>query len=181
MSRENPGERSVVAGVFDDQESASRAYAALVEAHFEPADDVSVVLTDEWTYEREDVPQRDELELIEGAEIGGIGGAVLGAAGATAVAVGLIAGPAALVAAGPVVAALEGALAVGAFGTVAGWLVGLGIMREEADFHATHIKEGKIWIGVHATGERADTARKILDEAGAARFEGGLPPTGGRA
>ena len=111
--------RGVVAGVFQSQEEASRALAALVEGHFEP-EDISMVLTDGVRLEHEDVRIRDELEIIEGARRGGGVGAVLGAAGAGMVAVGVVAGPAALVAAGPVIAALKGALAVGAFGVVTG-------------------------------------------------------------
>ncbi len=156
--------RDVVAAVFSDQEHAAEALAQLVEGHFEPEDDISVVLTDPWSLDREDVPIRDELELIEGAEWGG-------AMGAGMVAAGLIGGPAALVALGPVIAALEGALAVGGFGVVAGWLVGLGIQSEEADFHATRIEEGDVWIGVHATGARAEKAREILAAAGGRFFE----------
>ncbi|MDZ7780530.1 MAG: hypothetical protein U5R14_11465 [Gemmatimonadota bacterium] len=171
MSRYAADSRGVVAGVFEDQKAAARALAALVEEHFEPEDDISVVLTDEWTLEREDVPIRDELEIIEGAEIGGGAGAVIGAVGGGMVAAGLVGGPAALVAVGPVIAALEGALAVGAVGAVAGWLVGLGVVKEEADFHAGRIEEGAVWVGVHATGERAETARSILKDAGAEFFE----------
>lgn len=169
--------RPVIAGVFDDQEAAGRAFKALVEAHFEPKDDISVVLTDKWGEDREDVPLKDELETYQGAEIGGAAGVVLGAAGGGLVAAGLLTGPAALVAAGPVVAALQGAYAGGAFGVVAGWLVGLGIMKEEADFHATHLEAGKVWVGVHATDERLEKAREILDAAGAVRFESELPST----
>ncbi len=172
IKQERPG---VVAGVFEDQEAAAQAIAGLVEAHFEPNDDISVVLTDEWTAEHESVPIRDELEMIEGAKLGGGIGAVIGATGAAMVAAGVLAGPAALVAVGPVIAALEGGLAVGAFGTVAGWLVGLGIMREEADFHAAHIKEGSVWVGVHATGERAERAHEVLAEAGAKFYDETVP------
>jgi hypothetical protein len=168
--------RGIVAGVFEDQTAASRALAALVEAHFEP-EDVSIVLTDEVTLEHEDVRIRDELETMEGARLGGEVGAVLGAMGAGMVAVGVVVGPVALVAAGPVVAALKGALAVGAFGVVTGWLVGLGIMREEADFHAAHIKEGAVWVGVHATGAHAEEAHSILESAGA-RFYPRVPTAG---
>lgn len=163
--------RDVVAGVFSDQGHAAEALAQLVESHFEPEDDISVVLTDPWSLDRQDVPIRDELEIIEGAEWGGAIGGIVGALGAGLVAAGLIAGPAALVALGPVVAALEGALAVGGFGVVTGWLVGLGIQREEADFHATRIEEGDVWIGVHATGARAEMAREILAAAGGRFFQ----------
>lgn len=173
-------ERPVVAGVFRNRDDASRAIAALVEAHFEPAEDISVVMTEEWTLDRENIPIREELELIEGAEIGGGVGALLGATGASLVAAGLLAGPAALLAAGPVVAALQGGLAVGAFGVVTGWLMGLGIQREEADFHASHIGDGAIWIGVHGTGDRAVRAAEILDECGAQRYRPGSSPDAGR-
>lgn len=179
MSRYATDPRGVVAGVFENQEGAARALAALVEAHFEPEDDISVLLTDEWTLEREDVPIRDELELMEGAKLGGGAGALVGAVGGGMVAAGFIGGPAALVAVGPVIAALEGALAVGAFGVVAGWLVGLGVVREEADFHAARIKEGAVWVGVHATGERAARAHEILEDAGAEFFEHETDPSTG--
>jgi len=168
--------RGVVSGVFATQEGAARALAALVEAHFEPQDDISIVLMDEWTLEREDVPIRHELEMIEGARLGGGLGAVIGAVGAGMVAAGLVAGPAALVAVGPVIAALKGALAVGAFGVVAGWLVGLGVVREEADFHAARIREGSVWVGVHATGDRAESAHRILASAGAEFFSDSETP-----
>lgn len=170
--------RSVVSGVFATQDAAARALAALVEAHFEPEDDISIVLTDEWTLERENVPIRDELEMIEGARLGGGVGALVGAVGAGMVAAGLVAGPAALVAVGPVIAALEGALAGGAFGVVAGWMVGLGVVREEADFHAARIREGSVWVGVHATGDRAEAAHRILAAAGAEFFPASRSGTG---
>jgi len=176
MTLHSGDKRGIVAGVFADQERAGRALRALVDAHFEPEDDVSVVMTDDVTFEHEDIRLRDELEIIEGAKIGGGIGTVVGAAGAGLVAAGVLSGPAIIVALGPVVAALKGALAVGAFGVVTGWIVGLGILREEADFHAAHIKEGSIWIGVHADGPRAERARAILEAAGAKFFNAGAKP-----
>ena len=171
---DHPGDRrAIVAGVFETQEAAAAALQGLVEAHFEPDDDVSIVLTDPWTLERENVTIRDEIELVDGARIGGAAGGLIGAIGAGLVAAGLVAGPAALIAVGPVVAALEGALAVGAVGVVMGWLVGLGIEHEEADFHAARIKEGAVWVGVHATGDRAATAHAVLERAGAHFYEPG--------
>ena len=70
----------------------------------------------------------------------------------------------------------EGALAVGAFGVVTGWVVGLGLLREEADFHAAHIKEGSVWVGVHAMGAHAAEAHSILEAAGAKFFPGAPGP-----
>lgn len=162
--------RPVVAGIFHDRTAAREAIARLIDHHFEPDDDISVVLTDEAAVEHEDIPIRDELQIIEGAEIGGAIGALLGGTGAGLVAAGLLAGPVALVAMGPVAAALNGALAVGAWGVFTGWVAGLGIEKQEADFHAAHIEKGAVWVGVHATGERGQMALDVLQEAGAERL-----------
>jgi len=42
--------------------------------------------------------------------------------------------------------------------------------REGAEFHLRHIEGGVVWVGVHATGERAEEARQALTEAGARHF-----------
>lgn len=172
MARHGTSERDVVAGIFREQETAARALAELIEQHFDPTEDISVVLKDEWNIDRQGVTVRDETELLDGAKIGGGIGAVLGATGAGLVGAGLLGGPLGLVAAGPLVAALQGALAGGAFGTFSGWLVGAGLLKEEADLAAADLEKGAVWIGVHARGERAQLARKVLQEAGAEHLAG---------
>src|SRR5690606_23618255 len=164
--------RDVVAGIFHEQETAAAALAELMEQHFDPTEDISVVLKDEWNQDLQNVTVRDETELLDGAKIGGGIGAVLGATGAGLVGAGLLGGPLGLVAAGPLVAALQGALAGGAFGTFSGWLVGAGLVKEDADLHSAKLEKGAVWVGVQARGERAELARKILREAGAEHVTG---------
>jgi hypothetical protein len=159
-------EGGVVAGIFADEEHAARAVERLADAGFHAPRDLSVIASHH--REHQAVPVVDEPEVMHGGAIGGTLGAALAAAGA--VLTGLTAGPLSMVAAGPVVAALEAALAGGAVGWAVGALEGLGIWKEEAEFHATHIHEGVVWVGVHAEGERAEDARRILTEAGAKHF-----------
>jgi len=165
-TEERGSERGVVAGVFADEDQAAQAVKALIEAEFFPPLDLSVIASHR--REHQAVPVTEDWQVIQRAKTGATIGAVLGGAGATLV--GLTFGPLSLVAAGPVVAALEAAYLSGASGFAAGAMIGLGIWKKEAEFHATHIHNGVVWIGVHAEGERAVEAHRILTEAGAKHF-----------
>ena len=156
----------VVAGVFDNEESAAQAVGALAKAGFHAPDDLSVISSHQ--REHEAVPVVDEPEVIHGAEAGTAIGVVLAAAGATLA--GVTVGPLTLLASGPVIAVLETAFLGGASGWAIGALEGLGIWKEEAAFYATQIHDGVVWVGVHAEGARAEEARRILTEAGAKHF-----------
>lgn len=164
------GERGIatVAGVFASEEEAARAVERLIEAHFDPPHDLSVIVSHQEEHEQVAVPS--EPEVGHGAEIGGTVGAVLAAAGVTLA--GVTVAPLSLAVAGPALVALEAAIAGGGTGYLVGALAGLGIWHDEADFHAAHIHDGVVWVGVHATGDRADEARRILAESGARHFMG---------
>ncbi|KPJ79321.1 MAG: hypothetical protein AMS19_11420 [Gemmatimonas sp. SG8_23] len=159
-------ESGVVAGVFASEEQAAVAVERLVEAHFDPPHDLSVIVSHHREHEGVTVPH--EPEVVHGAELGAALGAVLAAAGVTLA--GMTMGPLSLVVAGPVLVALEAAIAGGGAGYLIGALTGLGIWHNEAEFHAAHIHDGVVWVGVHATGPRARQARAILSEAGARHF-----------
>ena len=161
-------ETGTVAGVFPDEESAADAIQALLAANFDARHDLSVIVSHRREHER--IPVLDEPEVIPNAKFGAALGAVLGAAGAAFA--GLSFGPLTLVAAGPVLAALEAGYAGGAMGFALGALRGLEIWNEEADFHAAHIHDGVVWVGVRAKGERAERARRVLSDAGAKHFMG---------
>lgn len=165
MAHRGTEERDVVAGIFPDQEHASDAITRLIDNHFEPSEEISVLLADPKTGETREADARDDIQNYSGAKLGGGIGAALGATGAGLVGAGLIGGPVGLVAAGPVLAALQGALAGGAFGHFSGWLVGAGLLKEDAD--VDRLRNGAVWVGVHAKGERAELARNLLREAGA--------------
>jgi hypothetical protein len=158
----------VIAGIFATEEAAAVAVEKLIEAHFDPPHDLSVIVSHRREHESVAVPER--FQVGQGGGIGAIIGAVLGAAGV--VLTGMTLGPITLLAAGPVGVALEGAFAGGAVGFALGAVEGLGRSRNEADFHAAHIHDGVVWVGVHAVGDRADLAREILTEAGAQHFQG---------
>ena len=159
-------ERTTVAGIFKDEGAAARALEALIEEHFDPESDVSVIVSHR--HDRESVPVSANFEVGRTASIGAAVGAVL--AGAGVALAGLVAGPFTLVAAGPVLAALEAAYVGGATGFAFGALMSIDLAEPEADFHAAHIHDGVVWVGVQANGARAERARQILTEAGAKHF-----------
>jgi len=157
----------VVAGIFATEEEAAAAVERLIERHFDPPHDLSVIVSHR--REHEEVPVPEKFEVGQGGGIGAVLGAALGVAGV--VLTGTVVGPLTLLAAGPVGAAIEAAFAGGAVGFALGAVEGLGRSTNEAEFSAAHIHEGVVWVGVHATGERATLAREILTEAGAKHFQ----------
>jgi hypothetical protein len=67
-----------------------------------------------------------------------------------------------MIAAGPILAALSGAAAGGAVGTLAGALVGLGIPEYEAKQYEGKVKNGNILISVHTEDSRERKAAKEI-------------------
>ena len=159
-------ESGVVAGVFADEEHAADAVRKLIDAHYDPNHEISVIASHRG--EHEAVPVWEDTKAGKKASIGAAVGAVL--AGAGVALAGLTFGPVTLVAAGPIVAALEGAFAGGVTGFAFGALTAMDMSKLEADFHATHIHDGVVWVGVQAKGERGKRAREILTAAGAKHF-----------
>jgi len=159
-------ESGVVAGVFADEEHAADAVQKLIESHFDPYHEINVIASHK--REHENVIVHADYKVGRNASVGAAVGAVL--AGVGVAVAGLTFGPLTLVAAGPIVAALEGAFAGGAAGFAVGALTSMEMSEVEADFHAAHIHDGVVWVGVQAKGERGERARAILTEAGAKHF-----------
>jgi hypothetical protein len=143
----------MVTGLFNDRDSAERAYQAVSDRGY-TRDDVNLVMSDETRQRYFSGDQSTTTELgskaAEGAGIGaGIGGA-LGAAVAAVAAVGTsIALPGlGLVIAGPIAAALAGAGAGGVTGGLLGALIGSGIPEERVKHYEEGIKSGGILMGV---------------------------------
>jgi hypothetical protein len=94
----------------------------------------------------------DATKASDGAKAGAIGGAAFGGA------LGWIAGAGALaipgvgpfVAAGPIMAALAGAGIGGGVGGIAGAFIGSGIPEAEAKKYESYLKEGSMFLAVHA-------------------------------
>jgi hypothetical protein len=143
----------MVTGLFNDRDSAERAYNAVTERGYS-RDDVNLIMSDETRNRYFAGDQSIETELgtkaAEGAGIGaGIGGA-LGAIAAAVAAVGTsIALPGlGLVIAGPLAAALAGAGAGGAAGGLLGALIGSGIPEERVKHYEEGLRRGGILMGV---------------------------------
>lgn len=161
-------DKGVVAGIFATEEEAAKAVEMLIQEHFDPPHDLSVIVSHR--REHEDVPVPEAFEVGRWAKIGATVGAVLGTAAVTIT--GMTVGPLTMVVAGPLAVALEAAFSGGATGFMMGALHGLMESRDEAEFHAAHIHGGVVWVGVHAKGDRAETARQVLSDAGAKHFQG---------
>jgi len=109
-------ERDVVSGFFPDEETATTAVQELIDRHFDPQEDISIVISQGPGGKVEQREVQDKLEFVDGAKIGGGLGAALGATGGGLLAAGVIGGPVGLLAPGPLLAVLQGALVGGAFG-----------------------------------------------------------------
>jgi hypothetical protein len=142
----------MVTGLFNDRESAERAYGSLTSRGY-TQDDVNLMMSDETRNKHFAVDNR-ETELgskaLEGA---GTGAAIGGTVGATLAAIAAIGTTLALpglglLIAGPLAAALAGAGAGGATGGLVGLLIGAGIPEERVKRYEEGIKKGGILMGV---------------------------------
>jgi hypothetical protein len=156
----------MVTGLFNDRESAERAYQTVSSRGY-GKDDVNLVMSDDTRKTHFTTVGGAETELgtkaAEGAGIGGAVGGTLGAIVAAVAAVGTsIAIPGlGVVIAGPLAAAIAGAGAGGAAGGLVGALIGWGIPEERVKRYESGIKEGGILMGVRA---RSDEDAAYLQE-----------------
>lgn len=149
----------ILTGLFQDRESAERAYKAVAERGYSK-DDISLVMTDD-THKLHfyESPTRVITEhgnkSAEGAGIGGAIGGALGAAIAAFAAVGtsLVLPGLGLVIAGPIAAALAGAGAGSVTGGVVGALIGAGLPEERVKYYEQGLKSGGILMGVTPRSE----------------------------
>lgn len=160
---------TMVTGIFRDEPHVKRAVDELVENHHNPEDISVVVVTPEG---REAVPVEHKGGMGRGAAVGATLGATLGGIGAGLASAGILAVPAvAILAAGPVLAVIQGVLAGGGVGTLAGLLAGMGMWREEVDLHAAELEKGKVLVGVHtATAAHMQRAKDAMARAEAERI-----------
>lgn len=146
-----------VHGLFNDRDSAERAYRSLSDRGY-TTDDVSVLMSDE-TRNRHFGEGTPDTELgskaLEGAgagsAIGGTIGAIIG--GIAAIGTNVVLPGIGLIVAGPLAAALAGAGAGGLTGGLIGALVGSGIPEEHAKDYEEGIKNGGIYMGVNARND----------------------------
>jgi hypothetical protein len=157
----------MVTGLFNDRDSAERAYESVTNQGYDH-NDVNLVMSDDTRkkYFSDDAGTATELgtKAAKGAGVGGAIGGTLGAIAAAIAAVGTsIAIPGlGIVIAGPLAAALAGAGAGGATGTLVGTLVGSGIPEERVKHYEAGISSGGILMGVKP---RSDADAAHLEQA----------------
>lgn len=154
-----------VIGTFDNRRSAEEAVEQLVLAGFDRTN-VSLLVSED---ARQQVVGQS---TAEGAAVGGTMGGVFGGLLAGLAAVGSIAIPGAgVLAVGPIVAALAGAGAGGAAGTLMGGLVGYGLSEVDAKTVSDHLERGRLVVTARVPTHEADTAQRILRGEGARTVE----------
>lgn len=161
----NPTDQRIVTGLFNDRDSAERAYQSVSSRGY-ANDDVNLVMSDETRnkhFSKRDASTELGTKAAEGAGVGGAIGGTLGAIAAAVAAVGTsIAIPGlGLVIAGPLAAGLAGAGAGGAAGGLVGALIGWGIPEERVKRYESGIKNGGILMGVKA---RSDDDAKYFQQ-----------------
>ena len=143
----------MITGLFNDRDSAERAYNSVTERGYDKGD-VNLVMSDATRKKHFSSGEETELgnKATEGAGIGSAIGGTLGAVAAAIAAVGTtLAIPGlGLIIAGPAAAALAGLGAGGLTGGVVGALIGLGIPEERVKHYQEGIDQGGILMGVKA-------------------------------
>jgi hypothetical protein len=142
----------MVTGLFDDRESAERAYQSLTTRGY-TKDDVNLIMSDETR--KKHFADKHDSELGDKAwEDAGKGAAIGGGIGATLAAIAAIGTTIALpglglLIAGPLAAGIAGAGAGGLTGGLIGALVGNGVPKEHAEEYESGIKKGGVFMGVN--------------------------------
>jgi hypothetical protein len=156
-------ERNDVAGIFDDERTASAAVEKLLGEHFGAGTDLTVMVSKQ--HEREQVQISEPIPAYRAAAIGAGLGALVAALIVGIAGIGF--GPFTLIEWGPLWAIFEAAYTGGAVGMALGALVSIEMIHPKADFESVKIRDGVVWVGLHASAARADRAREILTAAGA--------------
>ena len=151
----NPTQQRIVTGLFNDRDSAERAYQSVSSRGYDNKD-VNLVMSNETRNKHFAHVDGANTELgTKAAEGAGVGGAIGGTLGAVVAAVAAVGTAVAipglgLVIAGPLAAGLAGAGAGGAAGGLVGALIGWGIPEERVKRYESGIKNGGILMGVKA-------------------------------
>lgn len=154
----NNTNQPLITGLFNDRESAERAYQS-VSGRGYSNDDTNVIMSDETrnnfypagSDHTSALADRTMEDAGKGAAIGGTLGAIV--AGIAAIGTSVLLPGLGLVIAGPLAAALMGAGAGGLTGGLIGALVGHGVPEEHAAEYESGIKKGGVFMGVTPRNE----------------------------
>ena len=160
MSIDSNRKNRLTTGLFNDKDSAERAYHHAIEAGYKP-EDVNVMMSEDTRKKYYDSPlvkDQEETKAVKGMGVGGAIGAAVGGTIAAIAAIGtaLVIPGLGLVVAGPLAAGLAGAGAGSVSGGLLGALVGWGIPEEKVHEYETGIKNGGIVLGVDESERRTN-------------------------
>jgi uncharacterized protein YjbJ (UPF0337 family) len=151
-TRTSTGGNRILTGMFNDRESAEKAYNSALSRGY-TKDDVNLMMSDKtrdtWFADGDDSAMGSKA--LEGAGTGSAIGGTLGAiiAGIAAIGTSIVLPGLGLIVAGPIAAALAGAGAGGLTGGLIGALVGSGIPEDRAREYEEGIKNGGMVLGVN--------------------------------
>ncbi len=152
----------VLTAIFDSHPEAARALESLVAAGFDTSK-ISFIASDD--FDADTFGVESGSKMAEGVAIGAGTGGAIGAVVAGLTLVGAVAsGGAGLVVAGPLVAALAGAGAGAAGGSVLGGLIGLAIPEHEIKHYEEAIERGSVLVGVECDDSDERKAAKAVFE-----------------
>jgi len=155
---ESTGQSRMVTGLFNDRDSAERAYQSLISRGYSH-EEANVIMSDETrtrfypegSEHTSALADKTMEDAGKGAAIGGTLGAII--AGIAAIGTSIVLPGLGLVVAGPLAAALMGAGAGGLTGGLIGALVGHGVPEEHATEYESGIKNGGVFMGVNARND----------------------------
>jgi len=155
---ESTGQSRMVTGLFNDRDSAERAYQSLISRGYSH-EEANVIMSDETrtrfypegSEHSSALADKTLEDAGKGAAIGGTLGAII--AGIAAIGTSIVLPGLGLVVAGPLAAALMGAGAGGLTGGLIGALVGNGVPEEHAAEYESGIKNGGVFMGVNARND----------------------------
>ncbi len=155
---ESTGQSRMVTGLFNDRDSAERAYQALIARGYSN-EEANVIMSDETrnrfypegSEHTSALADKTLEDAGKGAAIGGTLGAII--AGIAAIGTSIVLPGLGLIVAGPIAAALMGAGAGGLTGGLIGALVGHGIPEEHAAEYESGVKNGGVFMGVNARND----------------------------
>lgn len=150
-----------ITGLFTEVSQAVQVVDELLAKGADP-EKISVLASE--TVGQEEFGIQPKTKVAEGVAIGtGVGGSI-GALTTGFAAAGVLASTGVgLIAAGPLVAALAGAGAGAAGGSVLGGLVGLGIDEHQVKLYEDAVKEGSVLVGVDEGTLDTDTIKAVFE------------------
>jgi hypothetical protein len=158
---------TAVYGLYKDRRGVEEAVESLKHSGFRSTD-ISVLFPENTG--SKDFAHEKNTKAPEGAVVGGGSGAFAGGALGWLAGIGLLAIPGVgpFIAAGPVMALLAGVGVGGAFGTIVGSLIGMGMPEYEAKRYEGRIRDGGILFSAHCdSSEWVTRAKELLKQTGA--------------